>query len=125
VPEAIAIIDRARDAAEREAWAEAYELFGMLDRSDMSPTDLAALADAAWWKARRDEAIAARLEAYTGFDHLGDHRGAASAAIRMFFEHFYVGRVADACAATSRRRAKGHRARPSRGVLGIHGPGPR
>jgi DNA-binding CsgD family transcriptional regulator len=96
VPEAIAIIDRARDAAEREAWAEAYELFGMLDRSDMSPTDLAALADAAWWKARRDEAIAARLEAYTGFDHLGDHRGAASAAIRMFFEHFYVGQGAEA-----------------------------
>ena len=60
------------------------------------PIDLAALADAAWWQARRDEALAARLEAYAGFDHMGDHRGAASAAIRMFFEHFYVGQGAEA-----------------------------
>ncbi|MDH5225471.1 MAG: hypothetical protein OEW46_11960 [Actinomycetota bacterium] len=47
MPEPSSTIDRARIAASSESWAEAYELFGSVDRSEMKPADLAAFADAA------------------------------------------------------------------------------
>ena len=36
------------------------------DPSDLSPQDLEALADAAWWLSKTDESIAARQRAYAG-----------------------------------------------------------
>ena len=131
VPETTSVIDRARDAAEREAWAEAYELFGAAERSSMSPADLAAFADAAWWNASRDESLGARLEAYAGFDGLHDHRGAATAAVRLFFEHFYTAQAAEATGWLMRaqrhlaERAGGAGARLPRGGVGLHGAAPR
>jgi hypothetical protein len=48
----IADADRARDAARRESWAEAYEELRALDPARMEPRDLEALGDAAWWLSR-------------------------------------------------------------------------
>ena len=96
MPEPSSTIDRARIAASSESWAEAYELFGSVDRSEMKPADLAAFADASWWNASRDESVGARLEAYAGFDGSDDHRGAAATAVRLFFEHFYTSQAAEA-----------------------------
>jgi ATP/maltotriose-dependent transcriptional regulator MalT len=62
----------------------------------MGPADLAAFADAAWWNASRDESVGARLQAYAGFDGQDDHRGAATTAVRLFFEHFYTAQAAEA-----------------------------
>ena len=67
MPERTADIERGRDAARREAWAEAYEELASADPSDLSPEDLEALSDAAWWLSKMDEAIAARQQAYTLF----------------------------------------------------------
>ena len=64
--ERTADIERGRDAVARESWAEAYEELAAADPSELSPQDLEALADAAWWLSKTDESIAARQRAYAG-----------------------------------------------------------
>jgi ATP/maltotriose-dependent transcriptional regulator MalT len=88
VAEQITDIDRARGAVERGSWFEAYEAFGALDRSSLTPQDWRGLADAAWWLGRLDESRAARQRAYTGFAEAGDDRSAGWAAARLCIEHF-------------------------------------
>src|ERR671930_1922550 len=87
-------IDRARDAVQREAWAEAYEQLHALDPARMEPRDLEALADAAWWLSRPDESIAARQRAYAGYIAAGDDPRAAGCAGRLCMEHFLRGEAA-------------------------------
>ncbi|MEE1818172.1 hypothetical protein PUR59_24525 [Streptomyces sp. SP18ES09] len=76
-------VTRARGAAARESWAEAY---GLLRAQDAHPSraltaaDLAALADAAWWSGRVEESVTARLRAHAAFVASGDHRGAGLAS---------------------------------------------
>jgi hypothetical protein len=84
-------VERARDAAGAGAWQEAYELFAGLDRAGLGPGDLDALADAAWWTCRVDEAIAARQKAYAGHARAGDARGAGHAAWLLYYDHLYRG----------------------------------
>ncbi|MGI8616366.1 MAG: LuxR C-terminal-related transcriptional regulator [Actinomycetota bacterium] len=86
--ERTADIERGRDAARREAWAEAYEELTTAAPSDLTPEDLEALSDAAWWLSRMDEAIAARQQAYAAFAASGDQLRAASNAGRLSVEHF-------------------------------------
>jgi ATP/maltotriose-dependent transcriptional regulator MalT len=86
-------VDRARDAARRESWAEAYEELRALDPAGMEPRDLEALADAAWWLSRSDESIAARQRAYAGHVAARDPR-AAWCAGRLCMEHFFRGEAA-------------------------------
>ena len=81
-------IQRARDAAQREAWAEAYGELTAADPSDLTPQDLEALADAAWWQSKNDESIAARQQAYAAFAAANDERRAAYHAGRLSIEHF-------------------------------------
>jgi DNA-binding CsgD family transcriptional regulator len=90
----IADVERARDAARREAWAEAYEELRVLDPAGMAPRDLEALADAAWWLSRSDESIAARQRAYAGYVAAGDDPAAAWCAGRLCIEHFIRGEAA-------------------------------
>jgi DNA-binding NarL/FixJ family response regulator len=91
VAERTADIERGRDAVAREAWAEAYDELAAADPSDLSPHDLEALADAAWWLSKTDESIAARQRAYAGSASAGDVLHAAGIAARLSIEHFTRG----------------------------------
>ncbi|MFE0704473.1 LuxR C-terminal-related transcriptional regulator [Streptomyces sp. NPDC058872] len=92
-------LTRARDAAARESWAEAY---GLLHAHDEHPSraltadDLMTLADAAWWSGRVDESVAARLRAHAGYAAVGDHRGAGLASWWLSYEYEGLGRPAAA-----------------------------
>ncbi|MGI5379870.1 response regulator transcription factor [Streptomyces sp. CA-251387] len=97
---------RARDAAAREAWAEAYRLLGGLDAGCLTPDDCAAFADAAWWTSRIDESIVQRMRAYSGYVAQGAARQAGLMAWLLFYEHQLAGRTA--LAAAWLRRARRH-----------------
>jgi ATP/maltotriose-dependent transcriptional regulator MalT len=97
---------RARDLVGAGAWQEAYELFDGLDPSRLGPEDLDALADAAWWTCRVDEAIAARQKAHAGHVRAGDARRAGHAAWLLFYDHLYRGE--ETVAGGWLRRARRH-----------------
>ncbi|MFF8279220.1 LuxR C-terminal-related transcriptional regulator [Streptomyces lateritius] len=102
-------VERARDAAARESWAEAYTLLYEADRhpsAALGPDDLDLLADAAWWAGHVDESVAARLRAQAGYVAAGDHRGAGHTAWWLYFEYRCLGRPA--AAAGWLRRARHH-----------------
>ncbi|MFF0423443.1 LuxR family transcriptional regulator [Streptomyces sp. NPDC004520] len=92
-------IARARDAATRESWSEAY---GLLHAHDAHPSraptagDLMILADAAWWSGHVDESVAARLRAHAAYVAGGDHRGAGLASWWLSYEYAGLGRPAAA-----------------------------
>ncbi|WP_369144163.1 response regulator transcription factor [Streptomyces sp. R44] len=92
-------IERARTAAARESWTEAY---GLLHAHDEHPTralsadDLTILADAAWWSGHVDESVAARLRAHAAYVAGGDHRGAGLASWWLSYEYEGLGRPAAA-----------------------------
>ena len=86
--ERIGDLERARDAAERRSWAEAYSILEGLEPSDHAPAEWEALADAAWWIGHHDESIAALQKAYTGYADAGDERRAGWMAARLCIEHF-------------------------------------
>jgi DNA-binding CsgD family transcriptional regulator len=103
-------VERARDAAARESWAEAYVLLHALDRAGspadgpdaeapdqegprpLTPGDLDLLADAAWWSGHVDESVDARLRAHAGHTAAGDHRRAGCTAWWLHFEYRSLGR---------------------------------
>jgi ATP/maltotriose-dependent transcriptional regulator MalT len=93
VAERIAEVERARarDAAGRGAWAEAYEGLHTVDPASLNPRDLEALADAAWWLSRSEESFAARQRAYAAYAAAGQDRRAAWCAGRLCVEHFLRG----------------------------------
>ncbi|MFC9791472.1 LuxR C-terminal-related transcriptional regulator [Streptomyces sp. NPDC127584] len=100
-------VDRARSAAARESWAEAYML---LHAHDLHPSrgltadDLSVLADAAWWSGHVDESVAARLRAHAACLAADDHRGAGLAAWRLYDEYSGLGRPAAAAGWLHRAR---------------------
>lgn len=90
----------AREAVRREDWATAYALLHAADRRPggrpLGPEGLTALADAAWWSGRLDEAVAARLRAHAGYVAAGDARGAGLAAWWLSDAYQRLGRPAAA-----------------------------
>ncbi|MGH9012519.1 MAG: LuxR C-terminal-related transcriptional regulator [Acidimicrobiia bacterium] len=74
------VLERARAAARQGSWAEALDLFGRLDPSELAPDDHEAMADAAWWSCRLDDSVAARQHAYVGYLAVDEPRRAAYAA---------------------------------------------
>ncbi|MFE5713869.1 LuxR C-terminal-related transcriptional regulator [Streptomyces sp. NPDC056501] len=100
-------VERARDAADRESWAEAYAL---LHAHDLHPSrgltadDLSVLADAAWWSGHTDESVTARLRSHAAFLAAGDHRGAGLAAWWLHYEYASLGRPAAAAGWLHRAR---------------------
>jgi ATP/maltotriose-dependent transcriptional regulator MalT len=88
VAERIADIERARAAVARESWPEAYEAFGAVDQSSLTPEDWQDLAETAWWLGKGDESLSARQRAYTGFAAAGDEASAGWSAGRLCIEHF-------------------------------------
>lgn len=97
---------QARDAAAREAWAEAYRLLSCLDSSCLTPDDCAAFADAAWWTSRVEESIVQRTRAYSGYVAAGAARQAGHMAWLLFYEHQLAGHTS--LAAGWLRRSRRH-----------------
>ncbi|MBT2384665.1 LuxR family transcriptional regulator [Streptomyces sp. ISL-11] len=99
-------VEQARDAVARQSWAEAYGVLRDLDRHRLTPDDLAALADAAWWTSRIPESIQARTAAYSGYVAREDRRRAGYCAWMLFYEHQLAGHIATS--AGWLRRARRH-----------------
>ncbi|WP_328875353.1 LuxR C-terminal-related transcriptional regulator [Streptomyces sp. NBC_00287] len=99
---------RARDAAAREGWSEAYRLLGRVDAACLGPDDRAAFADAAWWTSRIDESIVQRMRAYSGYVAAGAARRAGLMAWLLFYEHQLAGRTAVAAGWLRRARQQLH-----------------
>jgi hypothetical protein len=75
---------RAREALDRHAWSEAYEVMTEADRAgDLPPDDLEVLAQAAWWVGQQDAASEAWERAYTLHAKSGDRLAAANAAAQL------------------------------------------
>jgi DNA-binding CsgD family transcriptional regulator len=83
--------DGSRDASRPYAWAETYGSLSGRDASELTPRELEALAEAAWWLSKTDESIAARQRAYVGSVAAGDDEHAATMAARLSIEHFSRG----------------------------------
>ncbi|WP_242426987.1 MULTISPECIES: LuxR family transcriptional regulator [unclassified Streptomyces] len=98
---------RARDAAAREAWAEAYALLHAHDRHPsrgLTAGDLTVLADAAWWTGHVEESVTARLRSHAAHVAADDHRGAGLASWRLAEEYRGLGRPAAAAGWLHRAR---------------------
>jgi DNA-binding NarL/FixJ family response regulator len=80
--------------ATRTAWADLYEELRGGELSELSPEELEALADAAWWTSRINESISARRKAYSGFAARGNRRRAAYSAWFLFWDHLFRGDTA-------------------------------
>ncbi|MFH8710417.1 LuxR C-terminal-related transcriptional regulator [Streptomyces zaomyceticus] len=100
-------VARARDAAARESWAEAYELLHDHDRHPergLTADDLSVLADSAWWAGHIDESVTARLRAHAAYLAADDHRGAGLTSWWLYYEYAGLGRPAAAAGWLHRAR---------------------
>ncbi|SED41202.1 LuxR family transcriptional regulator [Streptomyces sp. TLI_105] len=100
-------VERARTAAARESWAEAYVLLREADRHPtraLTAEDLDVLSDAAWWSGHVDESVAARLRTHAAYVAAHDHRGAGLAAWWLHYEYAGLGRPAAAAGWLHRAR---------------------
>ncbi|MEV4939034.1 LuxR C-terminal-related transcriptional regulator [Streptomyces zaomyceticus] len=107
VPTTTDPVARARDAAARESWAEAYELLHDHDRHPergLTADDLSVLADSAWWSGHVDESVAARLRAHAAYLAADDHRGAGLTSWWLYYEYAGLGRPAAAAGWLHRAR---------------------
>ncbi|MFF1505918.1 LuxR C-terminal-related transcriptional regulator [Streptomyces sp. NPDC058326] len=106
-PTTIDAVERARDAAARESWAEAYALLHAHDQHPsrgLTADDLSMLADAAWWSGHVDESVTARLRAHAACLAADDHRGAGLASWWLHYEYLGLGRPAAAAGWLHRAR---------------------
>jgi DNA-binding CsgD family transcriptional regulator/tetratricopeptide (TPR) repeat protein len=85
---------RARDAANRGAWSEAYRRFQSERVDRLSPADLESFADAAWWVSRVEESLAVRRQAHAAWAAAGHRRRAAFNAWMLAVEYGYLGKPA-------------------------------
>jgi class 3 adenylate cyclase len=79
-----------REAAARGAWREAYDLLSPAAGS-LSPEDLEALAEAAYWLGKLDEAIGLREQAQAAWVEAGEPRKAALVALTVSGDYFMKG----------------------------------
>jgi DNA-binding CsgD family transcriptional regulator len=92
--------------ATRTPWVELYDELHGRKLSELAPEELEALADAAWWTSRVDEAIAARQKAYAAYAAAGNGPRAAYSAWFLFWDHVFRGE--EAVASGWLRRAERH-----------------
>jgi ATP/maltotriose-dependent transcriptional regulator MalT len=102
---------RVRDALDRHAWQEAYDMASAAAGAAAPGTDavtvgclLEAQAEAAWWLGDLDACIEAREAAYTLFDHENESQAAAQAAVWLYEHHLF--RAQPAIAGAWLRRAR-------------------
>jgi DNA-binding NarL/FixJ family response regulator len=82
------------EAVRAGPWLELHQQLSARDPATLGAAELEALAEAAWWRCRTGESIAARHRAHAAYRLAGDDRGAARTAARLFHEHFYRGETA-------------------------------
>jgi tetratricopeptide (TPR) repeat protein len=78
------LVERARSAAGRGSWPEAYDLFVEADADGLlGPSDLAAFGEVAYAAGHLDVTIEALERAHAGYVEAGDQVAAAAAAVRV------------------------------------------
>ena len=78
----------AREAVAAQEWERGFELFTEADASGrLGPEDLEAMAEAAWWAMRADDAIDAFERAYAGYVEAQENIRAAHVALILNREH--------------------------------------
>ncbi len=90
----MAQVDVIPDAAKErplDMWLDSYRRLSGLDRGDLTPEDLEALADVAWLLCRFNESIAARQQAYARYLDGRAEGPAVRSASRLVWEHLYSG----------------------------------
>lgn len=76
-----------REAFEKHAWQEAFDLLSTIDAQDgLPPDDLERLAEAAMWALHPEECIGAYERAYAAYVESGNPRRASYAAVRLLRE---------------------------------------
>src|SRR5437867_3028143 len=82
-------LDAGRDAINRHAWGEAFDLLSQADIAGLlEPQDLEALGEASWWAGRLDDCIDARQRAYSVYVDSGSNRKAAMVALALAKDYF-------------------------------------
>ena len=82
------VLKSAHKAAADHAWQEAFEGFRAVDASgELSPEDLEALSDVAFWASHVTEAIDARQRAYEAYERAGRAAEAGAAALGATLLH--------------------------------------
>jgi class 3 adenylate cyclase len=77
-------LEAGRDALERHAWQEAYDILSEADRTgSLSGQGLELLAEAAYWSAHPDETIELLERAYGAYLEEGDRKAASMGAFRI------------------------------------------
>jgi class 3 adenylate cyclase len=82
------VLVAARDALDRHAWDEAYDILATADRQGgLSPDGLQLLAEAAWYSSRPDEVLEAFERASKAYLDQGDRASGAMMAFRVADHH--------------------------------------
>ena len=99
------LAEQGRAALARHAWGEALETLTAADADgELSPPDLDAYADAAWWNGRLEQAIELRERAYAAATRAGRPEAAAMVAIKLARDNIY--RSSDALSGAWIQRAE-------------------
>ncbi len=80
-------LEAGREAAQRRAWREAYELLRSAGDDRLAPEDIESLADAAWSTGRLEEAIELRERGFAAFVDAGEPRRAAMLAMLLAMDY--------------------------------------
>jgi class 3 adenylate cyclase len=87
-------LEAGREAAQRRAWRDAYDLLGRADEEGrLAAEDIESLADAAWWTGHLEEAIALRERAYAAFVEADEPRRAAMVAVPLAMDYGLRGQL--------------------------------
>jgi class 3 adenylate cyclase len=99
------LAEQGRAALVRHAWGEALEKLTEAEaEGDLSPRDLDAYADAAWWNGRLEQAIELRERAYAAATRAGQPEAAVMVAIKLARDNVY--RSSDALSGAWLQRAE-------------------
>lgn len=81
-------VEAAREALDRHSWQEAFDRFREADaRKPLSPQDLEAYGQAAWWHGSIHDVISARERAYRAYMDEGNETRAAYVALVLVRDH--------------------------------------
>jgi class 3 adenylate cyclase len=85
-------LEAGREAVDRHAWSEGYELLKESDTAGtIPPEDLERLAGAAWWMGQLDDCISARERAFAAYMDTADRRRAAMVAMKLAKDNYFKG----------------------------------
>jgi class 3 adenylate cyclase len=88
----VASLEAGREAVERHAWSEAYDLLAEAHAAGpIPPEDLERLASAAWWMGRLDDCISARERAFAAYMDANEQRRSAKVALALAKDYFFKG----------------------------------